>query len=337
MNITTTPPPDPPGSQLKKCGIILHRGRAGSWDSGMVESPVVWFDEQRRRYGMVYTGYAHVVPETRGYGAVADPHVGVAWSDDLMRWEKEFDNPIFGPSEVTGSADARGTTGPFILYEKGTYYLFYFGTTERGYEKGTKTLNLATSSDLHQWKRYSGNPIISPAGHGWRREAIWHPNIVKTGPTYYLFFNASGIVRGVNEEFIGYATSRDLFHWTVDDIHSPLLIGSGEPGSWDSSMRTGDPSVYRVGDHWYMAYYSWDRVHAQDGLAWTTAEEFPLGWRRWGDNPVLRIGAPGSFDALHAAKPFVFRSGDRHYHFYTAVDEEENREIALAVWPGPCR
>ena len=303
----------------------------------MVESPVVWFDEQRRRYAMVYTGYAHVVPGKRGYSAVAHPHVGLAWSDDLLTWNKEYDNPIFGPSGVPGSIDAEGTTGPCIWYEKGTYYLFYFGTTERGYEKGTKTLNLATSPDLHRWTRYAENPVIAPAGNGWRREAIWHPHIVKDGSAYYLFFNASGIVRGVNEEFIGYATSHDLFHWAVDDVHSPLVVGSGQPGSWDSTTRAGDPSVYRVGDLWYMAYYSWDGVHAQDGLAWTTVEEFPLGWRPWDQNPVLRIGAPGSFDAQHAAKPFVFRSGDRHYHFYTAVDEQENREIALAVWPGPCR
>ncbi len=333
MNITSALPSDPPGSRLEKYGIVLQRGSAGSWDAGMVESPVVWFDEQRRRYGMVYTGYAHVIPGKRGYGAVADPHVGLAWSDDLLRWEKEFDNPIFGPSGAAGSPDAHGTSGPFLWYEGGTYYLFYFGTTERGYEKGRKSLNIATSSDLHEWKRFAGNPIIAPAGDGWRREAIWHPNIVRADDTYYLFFNASGNVRGVDEEFIGYATSDDLFHWTVDDTHSPLLVGSGTPGFWDSSMRTGDPSTYRVGDHWYMAYYSWDGVHSQDGLAWTTAAEFPLGWRPWGHNPVLRIGLPGSYDALHAAKPFVFRSDTRHYHFYTAVDEEENREIALATWP----
>ncbi len=36
-----------PGSQLSKVGIVLPLGAPGSFDDGMVESPVIWFDEQR--------------------------------------------------------------------------------------------------------------------------------------------------------------------------------------------------------------------------------------------------------------------------------------------------
>jgi hypothetical protein len=68
----------------------------------------------------------------------------------------------------------------------------------------------------------------------------------------------------------------------------------------------------------------------------TSVQEFPLGWTPYEANPVLETGEPGSFDALHAGKPFVFETDTCHYHFYTAVDEGEKREIALALWPGPC-
>jgi hypothetical protein len=155
--------------------------------------------------------------------------------------------------------------------------------------------------------------------------------------TYYLFFNASGVYGGVEEEFIGYATSTDLKHWTVDDAHSPVLVGSRRAETWDSTGRTGDPSLYKHQDIWYMAYYSWDGIHSQDGIAWTTEKEFPLGWRPIDGNPVLPIGQAGTYDALHAAKPHIVEHAHRHYHFYTAVDSSEKREIALAVWPGPCR
>jgi len=194
-------------------------------------------------------------------------------------------------------------------------------------------LNLATSRDLYTWTRYIENPIISPSGKGWRRDAIWHPNVVKNANRYFLFFNASGVVDGLEEEFIGYATSPDLFHWVVDDDHSPLLIGSAIPGSWDASGRAGDPSVFKVGNLWYMAWYSWDKKNSADGLAWTGEDQFPLGWRKYRKNPILRIGEPGSYDALHAGKPFIFRTTQRHYHFYTAVALDETRQIAVAVWP----
>jgi len=89
-----------------------------------------------------------------------------------------------------------------------------------------------------------------------------------------------------------------------------------------------------VGNTWYMAWYSWDKRNSADGLAWTTEEHFPLGWRVYERNPVLHIGDPGSYDALHAGKPFIFRTRDRHYHFYTAVALDQTRQIAVAVSPG---
>lgn len=329
--------PDVPGSQLVKCGVVLPLGSYKEWDGGMIESPAIWFDSSHVKYGMVYTGYGSIDSTRRGYKYVNHPQIGLAWSDDLLHWKKDSRSPIFSGSGVAGSSDAYGATGPFIWFENGTYYLFYIGVTASGYEKGTKTMNVATSNDLIQWKRYEHNPIIAPSGKGWRRDAIWHPNIVKNGDTYYLFFNASGVANGLEEEFTGYATSKDLFHWEVDDVNSPLLVGSGKPGSWDASGRAGDPSVYKIGNIWYMAWYSWDKKNSADGLAWTTDKEFPLNWRVYERNPVLQIGAPGSFDALHAGKPFIVMTADNYYHFYTAVADDQTRQIAVAVWPDRCK
>lgn len=301
----------------------------------MVESPVVWYDPAREKFGMVYAGYGSTDPGRRGYGFVTKPQIGLAWSDDLLHWEKDRANPIFSGSGHPGSPDEAGAAGPFVWLERDTYHLFYFGVTAHGYEGGRKTMNVATSRDLHSWNRYQGNPIISPAGNGWRRDAIWHPNVVRRRDLYYLFFNASGIISRRDEEFIGYATSRDLFHWEVDDRDSPILVGSGRAGSWDATGRAGDPSVYKVGPTWWMAWYSWDRKNSADGLAWTTDEQFPLGWRMYEGNPILRIGDADSFDALHAGKPFVYRTAKTHYHFYTAVALDETRQIAVATWPVP--
>ncbi len=294
----------------------------------MVESPMVWFDTGRNQYGMVYTGYAWIDPPRMGYTAVSSPHIGLAWSRDLLHWTQDHRNPIFGPSDIPGSSDATGTAGPFMWIEDGQYHLFYFGLTEVGYERGLKTLNLATSPDGYTWTRHPRNPILKPGGTGWYRDAIWHPNLQHVNDQYYLFFNASGVVDGIEEEYLGYATSSNLIDWHVDP--EPVLVGSRLPGRWDARGRAGDPSLFWVGDLWFMAYYSWDGVHSQDGYAWTTAQAFPKGWVPYSDNPILKIGPKGTFDALHAGKPFIFRTPNRHYHFYTAVNEQESRTIALA-------
>lgn len=315
---------------LEKKGIVLTTGKIGDFDSGMIESPMVWFDETKQKYGMVYVGYQLIKEKFSGYDSVAFPKIGLAWSDDLYTWKKDERNPIFGPSGESNSTDFLGTSGPFIWIED-KYYLFYFGLTEKGYEAGNKTLNLAVSNDLITWERYKSNPIIKPSGKGFRRDAIWHPNILKAKNKYYLFFNASGINNDIEEEFIGYAVSDDLFNWNVDDKNSPILVGSGIEGRWDSSFRTGDPCVFKFQEKWCMTYYSWDNINTQDGIAYTSDEEFPLGWKPDPCNPILKKGLSGSFDELHAGKPFSFLTDDCYFHFYTAVDRYEKREIALAV------
>jgi len=319
-------------NKLEKKGIILKIGSINDFDSGMVESPAIWFDLKRKKYGMVYVGYKLIKEKFTGYNSVAFPKIGLAWSEDLLTWEKDIHNPIFAPSITNPfSYDSFGTSAPFIFYENNKYYLFYFGLTEKGYEAGYKTLNLAISEDLLNWKRYKKNPIITPYGNGFRRDAIWHPNVIKHNSIYYLFFNSSGVYNSIEEEFIGYAKSTNLLDWEIDDKNSPILVGSFKNTAWDSSGRAGDPCVFRYNNKWYMAYYSWDKVHTQDGIAWTTDEEFPLGWRPFENNPILKVGKEGSFDELHAGKPFIIIKDKMYYHFYTAVDRTQKREIALAI------
>ena len=320
-----------PFSPLQKHGLILTRGPQGAWDDGMVESPVVWWDERVGRFGMVYTGYDWRGRPMEGYASMGRPHVGLAWSDDLITWEKAGDRPIFSGSGLPDTPDQVGTAGPFVYVHDGQYYLYYFGTTEAGYEKGYKTMCLATSDDLIHWNRHPGNPIISPdAQFPWRNEAIWHPHVVASAGRFYCFFNVSGVHADHHEEFIGHAESDDLCTWTVRDDLAPLLVGSRTPGAWDATGRAGDPAVWRVGDYWWMAWYSWDGRSTQDGYAWTTHEAFPTGWQVWDENPVLRLGPPGSFDAWHAGKPHIIVHNQRWYHFYTAVDDQERRGIAVA-------
>ena len=301
----------PLGTNLTKYGIVLAKGAGGTWDNTLVESPAIWFDHTQKKYGMVYTGYNGTTEA-----------IGLAWSDDLLTWTKSGGAAVFSPTGTGGTPDQGGVTGALIWQENGTYYLFYIGLTSAGYEQGTPSLCLATSTDLSTWTRHGA--IISPSGSGWRSTRVFHPSIVKVGDTYYLFFNANG-----SYESIGYASSTDLLTWLVDDTNSPVLdIGLG----WDND-QIGDPSVYHIGGLWWMAYYGafGSPTGARDGLAFTAEKDFPLGWTKFYKNPVLIPSE--SYDAKYAHKPFIVLTPGRYYHFYTAVDGStpEVRQIALAI------
>lgn len=311
---------DQMGVSLGKVGVCVDRGASG-WDQGVVESPCVWWDVNKQRYAMVYVGYDSPTTYAK---------VGLAWSDDLFNWTKDATNPIFEGSGVANDPDEVGTSGPVMWYEDGTYYLFYIGLTATGYEQGTKSICLATTTDTDltnaTWTRRGA--VVSPSGSGWRGTAVWHVSIVKHDDAYYMFFNASSSVDSV--ERIGYATSQDLLTWTVDDVNSPVL-DKGAAGAWDD-VKIGDPAVWRSGDYWYMAYFGDGGTNAQDGLAYCTVDQFPTTWTKHSQNPTLTVGGSGSIDDTHAHKPFIFRTPQGFYHFYTAAAPAKSIALAVAPW-----
>lgn len=318
------------GLQLTRAGIVVRKSPPGSFDSGLVESPCVQFDDTNQQYVMVHTAYNDgLTVASVGLATAAKPE---------GPWVKQ--GQIFGASGVPGAADEAGTTGPYLYREGGVWHLFYIGLNATGYEGGDKSIMLATTTDpdlkTATWTRHGAVITKADAGTGWRNRYVWHPCIIKRHDTYYMFFNATGDVNGINvRERIGYATAPGLAGpWSPDDMNSPILdIGGVGSGRWDAE-RVGDPSVYRIGNTWYMAYYGYGADgHSADGVAWTSDDAFPLGWSR-SNHPVLAPGPAGTFDDSASAKPYIYVTPDRHYHYYTAAGNQEGTNIALAVSPG---
>jgi len=303
---------------LSKVGVIVKPDVAKAYMANMAEGPMVFWDDA--------DGYFHMVFAAYSTGTVV-ASVGHAKSLDLVTWTTDA-TALFGASGTVGAPDRYGTTGPYIVKKNGTYNLFYIGLTATGYEGGEKSICLATATSLAgPWTRLGA--VISKGAvggtTGWRSVAIWHPSIVQRGGTHYMFFNATGTG---SKERIGYATSNDLLTWTVQDSTSPLIdVGAG--GSWNSEI-SGDPSVYRDGDYWFMNFFGSNGASASDGIAWTTDANFPLGWTQHPGNPLLVPDAAGGIDATYAHKPFVYFKGGVKYHFYTAVGIY-GRCVALAV------
>lgn len=314
------------GNSLRKLGKIITADASKNFMNEMVESPAVWFDDADGYFHMVFTGYGNGTGQTQASPCHAkSKSIASGWTVDA--------SPLLTGTGTPGDPDEYGGTGPYIVKHDGLYYLFYIGLTAAGYEAGTKTLCLATSPSISSptWTRYGTIIDLGTAGTDseWRDVAIWHPSIVKRGALWYLFFNASGVIGGLDRERIGYATSPDLINWTVDDVNSPLV--TDDPGGWHDII-TGDPSVYRQGEFWFMQFFGVDSFYGYDGLAYTTDAEFPLNWRVTEYSPTLYPTTSGNIDDLFAHKPFVFFNSGIKYHFYTSVSGKKiTRDISLAV------
>jgi predicted GH43/DUF377 family glycosyl hydrolase len=84
-----------------------------------------------------------------------DDAVWLASSTDLKKWTNLQDEPVLRPGP--GKYDNQKVAVNQLLSFHGRYYVYYHG---RGETDGNWTTNLATSTDLRNWKKYEHNPLL---------------------------------------------------------------------------------------------------------------------------------------------------------------------------------
>lgn len=294
-------------------GLVLKPTGGTGFDSQMVESPSIIWDDAKNQYIMVYTAY-----NSNNVGSI-----GWATSSDLTNWDSQ--GQLFKNSGNPANGDKNGCTGPCLVKYDGIYYLFYLGLNGEGYEGSPINLCLAVSSDLQSWT-YKGVLIAPTSDIPWISNTIFHPNPMKIGNHWFIFFNANGTIDGEAAERTGFAYSTNIDGpYTVD----PNRISKfAEDVGNHSNIQCGDPSIFKLNGLYYMFYF--DTSHGDevvDRYAWTTAAEFPRGWRYGG--PVIKNDKP--FNKTYAHKPFVLIKDNILYHYYTAVGDQ-GRCIALQTF-----
>ena len=312
--------------------VLRPTGRPGDFDSEAVDCPqVLRFDDG---WHMVYTGW-----NGRRYA------IGLAVSDDLIHWtrlgallhagepgEWDYGSAGGGWLHMADSHHPRGTVSPADSAPPGRWHLFYCGFPEVGYEVGPGKTGLATGEDLFALGKHPESPLMTPEpGDTWESGGLYKSAVYERDGSFWMLYNAK--TRGEPWiEQIGLARSADLVHWRKHEGNPILTVGP--EGAWDCRFAS-DPMLLQIDGVWHMFYYGFDGAHAQDGVAISVGGSW-TDWRKHEGNPILRYGPPGSYDEVHAHKPFVLEHAGVFYHFYcccgaTAGGEGRERAIALAT------
>jgi predicted GH43/DUF377 family glycosyl hydrolase len=218
---------------------VLSPGPKGSWDELLVFSPdVVW---NGTGYMMYYVGDG--VTNRTTYPANFR-QIGAAFSPDGIHWTKSANNPVIahGP----GTYDARYTRGPSVVFDHGTYRMWYTGATALNSSTSYfNAIDYATSPDGVHWTKFQGNPVFT--GYDYKlnganfTQAYW-PSVIKVNGSYVMAFS-DGYAN------IGLATSQDGTSWKFNNQSTPLLTLSG----WHNGF-IGNPSLMLDGQRlllWY--------------------------------------------------------------------------------------
>ncbi len=208
--------------------------------------------------------------------AVGDPELrhwnvsyGHAISRDLVNWEHR--GTCFEPADGPAWDDFTTWTGSVVRGDDDQWHLFYTGTSHEGGGKHQK-LGHAVSEDLHHWKRVGPDPILDRDERyeefkmgRWHDRAFRDPWVMRDPASdgWLMYFTArdATVDSPYDAGAIGFATSPDLFNWTLED---PVFTG----GFGELEV----PQVFEWGSTWYCL--------------------FCTGHRFWSDEARSLIGEP---------------------------------------------
>ena len=186
---------------------------------------------------------------------------GHAVSDDLIHWTHL--GTMLSPTKGPAFDDNTTWTGSVLQGPDGLWHLFYTGGSRA--ENGLyQRIGHATSTDMHSWVRVEtvpGNPGLCldmggpnvgayeaehAVGH-WHDRAMRDPWVMKdpAGAGWLMYFTARapGIAEPNAGGAIGFATSPDLYDWT---LLPPVFVGG--------FGQLEVPQVFRIGTKWYCLF-----------------------------------------------------------------------------------
>lgn len=257
----------------------------------------IW-DSWYYRDGDTWHGYflqadkSLIDPELRHWNVTQ----GHATSKDLINWEHQ--GTCFAPSTAPAWDDKTTWTGSVVRDESGTWHLFYTGTSSA--EQGLKQrIGHAVSDDGHNWQRVGTGLCLDldadssdyeeyTPGH-WHDRAMRDPWVMRDpdGEGWLMYFTARS--PGVSEPnaggAIGFATSPDLEHWT---LQPPVFVGG--------FGQLEVPQVFQYNGQWYCLFCTADEHWSKDytasaGSTAVTGSHYLVGESARGPWRV----APGAF------------------------------------------
>jgi predicted GH43/DUF377 family glycosyl hydrolase len=260
-----------------KEGLIVGRGPKGSVTANNVALTCILRDNRLDGPGDLvkvnghYLGTYHAYPNPGLEEGAAV--IGLCTSQDLFHWELE--PPILYPHE--GAAwEAGGLYKSWIIKFKEKYYLFY---NAKNQTEGTwhEQTGVATSTDLVNWTRYPGNPVIANGAAGeFDANFASDPCVFRYGDRWVMFYY--GLARDGHARD-GVAVSTDLFHWKKGGV----VLDIGPAGSIDALYAHKPAMIMKDGQlyHFYCAVTLAEDLHQGD-IEWGEVRGIGLAYSSTG-------------------------------------------------------
>lgn len=212
------------------------------------------------------------------------------------------------------------------------YWMSYFGGKSRGYEAGKLSIGIAYiekyPTKVQEWKRLN-HPVLSTTDadvRWWENHTMYKSSVVYdsskiTGYPFVMYYNANGdsLDKKRGAERIGMAVSDDMIHWKRY-LKDPVLN--------HNVGITGDAVLQKMDDLWVLFYFGafWKNTHGAFNR-FAVSKDL-VHWTEYDKN---LIEPSELYDEVFAHKSCVIKYKGVVYHYYCAVNKNQQRGIALAT------
>ncbi len=171
---------------------------------------------------------------------------GLAWSDNLVDWERDAPSPLMRPAEPP-AWDSGGLYKAFAFRHAEQWWCFY-NARDRDAEPWQERTGLCFSDDLVHWRRHPANPVLDVGPPGsWDCRFASDPQVLQINGRWHMFYYGfDGHHAGD-----GVAYSDDLLTWHKEP-RNPILT-PGPAGSYDE-LHAHKPMVLYQDGVWYHFY-----------------------------------------------------------------------------------
>ncbi len=272
----------------------------------------------------------------------------LAESDDLLHWTTlgrilSFRDSSHWDCNQRGGFMALenidwGNDGSLGTYD-GRHWMTYIGGSLPGYETTPLHIGLASTDGnvgtAHEWEALDAPlmPVNGPDAQWFERITQYKSLIYRTpdalkaqfdSAEFVMFYNAAGLrpETGVKAERIGMAFSQDMIHWHPYE-GNPIF-------GHENGMITADAYIQRMGDLYVMFYFGafW-KGKPYDAFNTFACSYDLLHWTEWKGEDLTY--PTEDYDNWFAHKSFLVKYKGVVYHFYCAVNHDNQRGIAVAT------
>lgn len=317
-------------SIYNKIKTPIKKGAVLKWDDDFTDSPTIF-----KKDDLFYMYFIAISKDcsTSGY----ETHL--AKSEDLLDWE--YCGPVFRRNDLN-RWDSKQCAGYAAFVDiafdgtneiekiGGNYYISYLAGNSDGYEPDPLYMGLAKTGDPTAANSFIrlNEPILKPTdpdSRGMETKTLYKSFLFKDvlGVTGYPYVNIYNGKAQDDTERIFLAVSTDGEKWERYGNTHILDMKTIDP----NTIISGDPQVVCIDDIYVMFFFHYT---SGKGAYNTFACSRDLKtWKIWDGEPL--VAPEKTWENIHAHKTWWIRHAGVNYHFYCAVNDKNERFIAVAT------